>query len=73
MNRVNCSTGSQVPASAKATALAISAATSLSMRVKVVGVNHVIGLKPSLEPHDGILVPPGFDFGLVAVELRIEH
>ena len=36
-------------------------------------MNHVVGLKPSLEAHDRLLLPPSLDLGLVAVELGIEH
>ena len=33
----------------------------------------MIGLEPALEAHDRLLVPPGLDLGLVAIELSIEH
>ena len=36
-------------------------------------MNHVIGLQPSLEAHDRLLLAPSFDLGLVAIELGVEH
>src|SRR6516165_10908621 len=40
---------------------------------EVIRMDHMAGFEPTLESHDRLLMPPSLDFGLVAIELGIEH
>ena len=73
VKRSSSSTGSHVPASAKATAASISAAMSASISAIFVGVHQPGLFQPGLQLPDRIVFAPGLDFLLGAIELRVEH
>ena len=66
-------TGSQCPASAKATDLSISTAVSLSIASRSISCSMPVSRIQRAEAVDRIVLLPCLDLRLVAVKLRVEH